>query len=127
MWNISFTSIEIQYGGWKNNGSCVALHNNKSCGPGHQAQIQNCIDGTFAKCTVEDREQSIPCELPDCSRIVGEWMITVTCETSGEGKSCGPGLHTLTRTCMDGTADKCTSVETTRTVSCKDICGRLQC
>ena len=109
------------------------MNNNKSCGPGHQTQSRNCSDGTYEKCSVEDTEQSIRCELPDCPRTVGQWMNTATCEATGEEKSCGPGLQTQTRTCADGTVDKCASVETRRTVSCKDagtelpICGELQC
>ena len=52
--------------GWTNSGDCKAIGEDKSCGPGLQLQVQDCIDGTNDKCLPLHRKQHISCSLPPC-------------------------------------------------------------
>ena len=55
-------------GNWTNQGGCLVLNADKSCGPssGTQKQERTCIDGTSDKCQSNDRKRAIVCDLPDC-------------------------------------------------------------
>jgi len=114
-------------GGWINDGSCVATGADASCGPGNQRQTRTCADGTTDKCTASDvTEKTISCSdaetaLPDCDKQFGGWINNGSCVATGPDASCGPGNHRQTRTCTDGTTDKCTASDVTeQTISCSD-------
>ena len=40
------------------------------------------------------------------------------CVATGANPACGPGTIAQTRTCTDGTFDKCTDADIERTVTC---------
>ena len=111
-------------GDWTNVGACVATGGN-NCGPGVQTQTRTCTDGTVDPCTTADTTtQTVSCAdtdtaLPDCLKVLGDWTNVGACVATSGG-NCGPGTQSQTRTCEDGTVDKCTAVDTTRSVSCAD-------
>ena len=58
-------------GKWKNSGSCKAVGDDPTCGPGIQHQTRDCVNGTQEKCTKEDTERQKDCfyagtSLPEC-------------------------------------------------------------
>ena len=110
--------VEKQLGSWIDDGPCVGIGDDTFCGPGNQKQTRTCIDGTIEKCTSYDTEQIISCNLPDCIKRLGNWTNTGVCEATGNDASCGPGNQNQTRTCSDGTTDKCTPTDRERTISC---------
>ena len=124
---IYLNEVDKELGTWTNDGACVAIGDDASCGPGNQRQTRTCTDGTIDKCTATDvTEQTISCSdagtaLPDCEKLFGVWTNDGTCVAVGDDASCGPGNQRQTRTCTDGTIDKCTATGLTeRTVSCSD-------
>lgn len=110
--------MEKQLGSWRNIGSCEAIVEDTFCGPGNQAQTRTCFDGKTDKCISSDRERTILCSLPDCEKELGTWRNVGDCLAIAEGKTCGPGLQKQTRTCTDGTNDKCTPSDQERRISC---------
>ena len=108
-----------QIGSWINEGGCVASGADKSCGPGNQTTTRNCVDGTTDKCTESDKINSISCNLPDCPLKFGPWSNVGSCTALRSDKSCGPGKQSQTRTCEDGTNEKCQPHHTGRTRPCK--------
>ena len=54
-------------GNWNNNGSCIGVGDDQTCGQGIQMQIRNCTDGTFDMCLPQDYFQNINCKLPPCT------------------------------------------------------------
>lgn len=50
---------------------------------------------------------------------LGSWANDGVCEGNGADISCGPGNQKQTRTCIDGTTDKCTSADIERTIWCR--------
>ena len=100
------------HGTWTNDGSCVATRVNANCGPGNQRQTRTCTDGTTDKCTEpEDTERFISCALTDCIKQHSPWINDTGCVAKGDNPNCGPGNQRQTRTCTDGTTDKCTKPE----------------
>ena len=117
--------IDIQFGNWTNNGSCIGDGKNHSCGPGNIIQIRNCTDGTIETCDTANLERLVTCKevgqaLPDCERKLGDWINDGDCAANDDDKSCGPGTIWQKRNCTDGTTDKCDDIETERTISCKE-------
>ena len=106
------------FGNWSDVGSCEAAIKGKGCGSGNQRQIRSCIDGTVDKCSPYDRERNISCSLMDCPKVFGSWANNGTCHATGKVKSCGPGFQQQTRTCNDGTNDKCNEHETIQNITC---------
>ena len=52
---------------------------------------------------------------------LGDWTNDGTCVAAGDDASCGPGEQSQTRTCTDGTIDKCSGTDITeQTISCSD-------
>ena len=107
-----------ELGTWINDRGCIASGADKSCGRGSQRQTRNCVDGTTDKCTASDVRQTLSCNLPDCPRQLGDWTTSGNCESIGSYDGCGEGKVSQTRTCVDGTSDKCSTVETERKVGC---------
>ena len=113
-------------GDWTNDGNCAASGPDPTCGPGIQAQIRTCTDGTVDKCTKTDRQRTVDCGaagtlLPNCkvgAKSLGQWTNDGKCAATGADPKCGPGNQIQTRTCTDGTIDKCTDADRKRTVSC---------
>ena len=106
------------FGNWENVGPCIATGSDKNCGPGEQFQVRSCIDGTVDKCTKEDRQHKISCNLGDCQKIVGTWTNDGGCIPAA--KTCGPssGAQKQMRICIDGTSDKCQSNDREREILC---------
>ena len=118
-----FIEIEKKLGSWTNDGDCEADGDDHTCGPGTQKQKRTCTDGTTNKCTTEDIEQMVSCTdaktaLPNCLKQFGAWLIDGACVATAGG-NCGPGTQDLTRTCEDGTVDKCTAGDKMKTISCE--------
>ena len=80
-------------------------------------QLRSCVDGLIIQCTTADKEQHLPCTLPDCSKELGNWVNEGQC-AGLKNKECGPGTQLQTRTCTDGTHDKCTPTDRARTRNC---------
>ena len=113
-----FTVTEKQVGDWTV-GKCEGTGENKFCGPGSQKQTRTCEDGTDDKCIKSDREQIVSCPLKDCEKQLGDWNNKGDCEAvGGNHKKCGPAFQLQTRTCKDGTDDKCTVPDRSRKTSC---------
>ena len=89
-----------------------------SCGQGKQKQRRECSDGAINKCTASDRERFVPCNLPDCPKKLGPWKDDGSCNVVGKDKNCGKGLQQQTRSCTDGTTDKCSEADKIRTNPC---------
>ena len=109
------------FGSWENVGECIASGSDKNCGPGERLQIRSCVDGTIDKCTQEDQQHSLPCNLRDCHKLLGSWTNDGGCIASDTKNPCGPlssGSQKQIRTCIDGTTDQCQSNDTERTVPC---------
>ena len=52
-------------------------------------------------------------------KTFGPWENDGVCVGTGQNPACGPGRQTQTRTCSDGTLEKCgDSDDTERSVSC---------
>ena len=61
-------------GEWANEGSCNGEGEDITCGPGSQHQRRACTDGTIDKCTAEETQRTVTCEvagtaLPVCSKL----------------------------------------------------------
>ena len=61
-------------GGWQNEGPCNAIGDDPTCGQGNQVQNRPCTDGTVEKCTNDEKQRTISCEiagtaLPDCRKF----------------------------------------------------------
>ena len=83
-------------------------------------QNRQCTNGTYEKCSAADSERTIPCKLQDCEKILQDWTNSSNCQAAGENRTCGASGHRLQfRDCLDGTSDRCTSMETTRMVACR--------
>ena len=68
-----FTASKI-LGEWANEGSCNGEGEDITCGPGSQHQRRACTDGTIDKCTAEETQRTVTCEvagtaLPVCSKL----------------------------------------------------------
>lgn len=65
------------------------------------------------------------------SKILGEWTNEGSCNGDGDDPTCGAGTQLQSRTCTDGTIDKCTVVDTHRSVTCAvagtalPVCGKI--
>ena len=111
---------------WENTSTCISNMDGKSCGPGVVTQVRSCIDGTFEKCTLGDRQQNVSCldagmEQDDCDRVLGDWINIGNCSAVGSDKGCGPGTVVQERTCEDGTNLFCRDVELrNEAVNCED-------
>ena len=64
-----------------------------------------------------DREKFVTCHLPDCPKKFGEWNNDGLCEMLG-GKNCGKGVQKQSRSCIDGTKDKCLDSDRQRSNPC---------
>ena len=111
-------------GDWVNDGMCIQVGDDPTCGDGSQGQLRNCKDGTVDKCTDEDTNRAVSCEeagsaLPDCLKIVGGWENTGSCIAVGDDPTCGHGTQLQSRTCKDGTRDQCRSGNNKRNIACK--------
>ena len=113
----NLTSCFIQLGNWTDAGVCVGTGHRKDCGAGAKRQERTCTNGWITKCTAQDRERELTCNLPDCEKLLGPWANEGEC-TGLNNKDCGPGNRLQTRTCSDGTTDKCTPVDSARTQNC---------
>ena len=51
-------------------------------------------------------------------KIFGDWANDGACNGEGENPTCGPGTQVQTRSCTDGTVDKCTEEDKQSTVTC---------
>ena len=122
--------VQKRFGHWENMGPCIANGSDKNCGPGEQFQVRPCTDGTVDKCTEDDRQDAISCNLADCKKILGIWTDDGGCIASNAGKTCGPssGTQKQVRTCKDGTNDRCRSNDGERAISCdlSDCPGELR-
>ena len=123
---ISSFSFKIvkQYGNWRNTGACKPIGPDSTCGLGLQTQTRACINGTTDICTDADTKQNVSCadagtSLDVCKQL-GNWVNLGGCIANGTDSSCGPGLQTQTRTCTDGTTDKCNDFETKQNISCSN-------
>ena len=103
----SLTAKGKQLGFWEDFGPCEGIGENNSCGKGKQKRRRKCIDGDNDKCSSADTEMTVSCNLPDCSKQLGNWENIGACMTNGEPKTCGSGNQQQTRSCVDGTVDKC--------------------
>lgn len=118
--------MEKELGSWTNDGVCEAIGDDKSCGPGTQNQTRTCTNGTTDKCNDTDTVQTVTCSdagvvtFPDCEKQLGSWINDGDCEAIGDDKACGPGNQNQTRTCTNGTTDKCNDTDTAQTVTCSD-------
>ena len=62
---------------------------------------------------------------------MGEWTNEGSCNGDGDDPTCGAGTQLQSRTCTDGTIDKCTVVDTHRSVTCAvagtalPVCGKI--
>ena len=119
--------VEKQLGSWNNAGVCVSSGDDPACGPGNQKQVRTCIDGTNDKCTASDTVQTVSCNdagtaLPACiiEKTLGSWSNDGNCVATGNDPACGPGNQRQTRTCVDGSVNKCTDAEKEQTISCSD-------
>jgi len=126
VFNPSCTAYK-QLGDWTNDGNCETTGNSKACGPGIQKQTRSCTDGVNNKCSEADTDRTTSCTdagtaLPDCvvEKQLGGWTNEDGCVATGEDKTCGPGTQRQSRTCTDGTMDKCTEIETQQVVSCSE-------
>ena len=124
---IYFIKTDKKLGDWINNGSCIAIAAHRSCGPGKQHQIRQCINGTNDKCTITDIERKIGCQLPDCVKSLGEWKNKGECLAVGENNICAAGLQRQVRSCQEGKSDICTEQETFRLVPCRQNETELIC
>ena len=52
------------------------------------------------------------------AKQLGNWVNAAACNAIGVNPTCGPGNQLQTRTCVDGTTDKCTANDRSRTISC---------
>ena len=115
-----------KFGAWMNDGACVATAGG-DCGPGTQMQTRTCTDGTVDLCTPGETMQTVSCAdagtaLPNCPKVLGEWMNDGACMGTGADPTCGEGTQDQTRTCEDGTLDKCTAGDKMQKISC-DVAG----
>ena len=110
---------------WFNNGTCVGVGSNSSCGPGIQRQVISCEDGINDNCTYYDQNRMISCSLPDCQKKFGVWKLEGKCEGMGKNSSCGPGRQARMRTCVDGTRDRCTKDDERQLLPCLDVNTQL--
>ena len=106
-------------GDWTNVDECKAYGTDPTCGSGNQTQTRLCVDGTNDKCTESDGIRIVSCNLPDCPKVLGQWTNTGSCESDNSERSCGPGSQYQTRSCIDGTTDKCSKSDTTRLNFCR--------
>ena len=95
-------------GQWSDYGECMALGKNTSCGPGIQERRRDCVNGKVEKCQDSDVKQEISCNLENCPKIYGIWTDSGPCNATGSKPDCGPGTKSQSRSCEDGTIDKCT-------------------
>ena len=51
---------------------------------------------------------------------LGQWINEGICEAIGNDPTCGPGNQRQRRTCIDGTNEKCNTMETEQIISCGD-------
>ena len=61
-------------GNWQNEGPCKGIGDDPTCGQGNQVQNRPCTDGTVEKCTNDEKQRTISCEiagttLPDCRKF----------------------------------------------------------
>ena len=106
------------YGNWTDAGPCKADGSKPGCGPGTKNQTRSCEDGTIDKCTESEMTQVVVCRLPDCPKLLGDWDTSGPCKGEESEKTCGPGYQHQTRSCVDGTSDKCTDEDMQQDASC---------
>ena len=59
-------------------------------------------------------------------KVLGDWENEGTCNAFGGVPTCGDGIQVQSRTCVDGTVDKCKDEDTHRITTCKHagtMCG----
>ena len=54
------------------------------------------------------------------NKTVGKWENNGPCIGIGEDRTCGKGIQIQSRTCEDGTFDKCQRLDNVRNITCKD-------
>ena len=59
-------------------------------------------------------------ELGHCVKNLGSWINDGNCTAIGDDITCGPGNQRQTRTCVDGSYEKCTDILTVRTTECSN-------
>ena len=64
-----------EFGNWTNIGTCKALGNFTTCGPGIQNQSRKCMDGIKSICSDTDTKRNISCReanttLPECGKCL---------------------------------------------------------
>ena len=106
-------------GDWNDVGPCIADGDDPMCGPGKQNQTRICTHGTVLNCTDADRNQIVPCSLPDCPKTLGQWNKSAPCKSDADNRNCGPGIQEQTRNCTDGTTDICTNADRKQEVRCQ--------
>ena len=114
----SLPDCKKDFGPWKNEGACEPKDKSMRCGEGIQKQTRRCTDGTNDKCTDADRQRVNQCAMADCEKQVGNWEHDGKCEATGKDKTCGPGNQAQTRSCKDGTVDKCSDDDRRRVIPC---------
>ena len=105
------------FGDWNDVGPCIADGDDPMCGPGKQNQTRICTHDTVLNCTDADRNQIVPCSLPDCPCILpdcpkklSEWDSPGVCIGTNPNSTCdatGSGHRVQKRNCTDGTKEKC--------------------
>ena len=106
-------------GNWTDDGACVAVGSDMTCGPGIQKKKRDCVDGNLEKCQESDFRDEVPCNLKNCEKVYGNWTDNGTCNADGDKPSCGSGKLNQTRWCEDGTIDKCTDSEMFQVIGCR--------
>ena len=105
-------------GQWSDYGTCVAIGDDKSCGPGNQHQRRDCADGSADKCEDSHSRQQISCNLKNCAKVYGTWTDVGPCIADGGKSDCGPGTKSQTRSCKNGTIDECIESDMSQIVVC---------
>ena len=83
-------------------------------------ETRPCEDGAAQTCVLSDQMRITPCHEHDCPRMIGAWTNIGACNATDEDScgKCGDGNQKQTRSCQDGTTDKCNNLEIDRTITC---------
>ena len=137
--NVSCTEIGTSlpecpklFGEWENVNKCQAISRGLNCGPGLQQQKRSCVNGSgLNQCTNTDTLRRLSCkaagrDLPDCPKILGEWILDGKCIPMGSDSSCGPGNQNMIRECRDGTGSElCSKEDQHKVISCSEVGTQL--
>ena len=113
------TISEKKYGNWSNYTVCKSSDENMSCGAGTQKRTRMCADGSVEKCQKSDFEEIAFCNLEHCPKILGIWGDVGSCVAEGDDPMCGPGRQNQSRSCINGTVDKCTHSDRHQAIPCR--------